>query len=301
MKNRNSSQEMRCKILSVGAWGSDFTNWEELQTKLLQKIVLNDSPVTKAETSPAPKPSIIPANERRRAPLPVKMAVEVSSQALDASGLASPDVACVFGSGLGDTEITDYMCRAVNTESRQLSPTKFHNSVHNAAAGYWTISTHCMKSANSIAAFHETAGLCLMEAASQCIAHNEPVLITLFDTKAHSVYREIFDCESDFAAAILICPENMITETPPIASLTLQTTVSNIPLPELINGELNHLYQTNPAAKILALLEPLAAIKASTEQETSQATIKIGIAANLALSCTINPDQANHHQDQFAS
>jgi hypothetical protein len=265
--------------------------------------MVNDCTATKAESNPAPKPSIIPANERRRAPLPVKMAVEVSSQALDASGLASPDVACVFGSGLGDTEITDYMCRAVNTESRQLSPTKFHNSVHNAAAGYWTISSHCMKSANSIAAFHETAGLCLMEAASQCIAHNEPVLITLFDTKAYSVYREIFDCESDFAAAILICPESIATETPPIARLTLQTATSNITPPELINKELNHLYQTNPAAKILALLEQLATINTTTEgqQQTSQATVKISIAANLALNCTIDSDQASHHQDRCAS
>ena len=28
-------------------------------------------------------------------------------------------------------------------DPRELSPTRFHNSVHNAPAGYWTVAAHC--------------------------------------------------------------------------------------------------------------------------------------------------------------
>ena len=136
MKN-SQSLDLQCELVGIGAWGPGFNDWPTLK-----QLLLSDSlEQSNLETS-TPKPEVIPANERRRAPLPVKAAVDVSWQALQQSGIPSDQVACVFGSGLGDTEITDYMCRVLTTPEKQLSPTKFHNSVHNAAAGYWTISTH---------------------------------------------------------------------------------------------------------------------------------------------------------------
>ena len=134
---------MKCKITGIGAWGGQFQNWSQLQA------ILAGAQLPKPDKPNSPKPEIIPANERRRAPLPVKLAVEVSWQATRAAQVDPQATACTFASGLGDTEITDYMCRALNTAEKVLSPTKFHNSVHNAAAGYWTISTGCMKAAES--------------------------------------------------------------------------------------------------------------------------------------------------------
>jgi hypothetical protein len=242
-----------CKLIGLGAWGPGFNNWSEL------KAAFEKQPAEGLTTSP--KPEIIPANERRRSPLAVRAAVEISWQALQESGLSSPDVACVFGSGLGDTEITDYMCRVLTTDEKQLSPTKFHNSVHNAAAGYWTISSGCMKSANSIAAYHETAGTCLLEAALQSIQHNEPVLITLFDIAAQPTWQQIFHCEQSFAASILICPQNYPTNSS-LASLKFSFTEGDIAasnLPDYFQS----LYQENPAAKILPLLQLLAEKKSA--------------------------------------
>lgn len=249
-----TSTQLHCRLLGLGAWGPGFATWEQLREILL-------SPKSAGDLPPAtnPSPQVIPANERRRAPLPVKMAVEVSGQALAASGLASADVACVFGSGLGDTEITDYMCRELTTELKQLSPTKFHNSVHNAAAGYWTISTGCMKSANSIAAYQQTAALALLEGAIQCVQQNEPVLITLFDTPAHASYRQIFACDRPFAAALLICPEDYTDKGQPLSFDT--NAQDELPqCPE--HPELASLYRDNPSARVLGLLQLIAAGKA---------------------------------------
>lgn len=242
--------KLSCELVGIGAWGPGFTDWPTLK-----QLLLSDSVGGSSLEISTPKPEVIPANERRRAPLPVKAAVDVSWQALQQSGIPSEQVACVFGSGLGDTEITDYMCRVLTTPEKQLSPTKFHNSVHNAAAGYWTISTHCMKSANSIAAYQMTAGLALLEGFTQCVLHNEPVLITLFDTEAHETYRQIFACEHSFAVAMLIRP---VSGAASLAKISLTEAANGGAEPQWLNQTLNTLYQDNPAAKALDLLRTIA-------------------------------------------
>lgn len=234
-------------ILGLGAWGPGFSNWPELRTCFKQDYSFPDS------APAAPKPQIIPANERRRAPLMVRIAVEVSSQAIDQAQLDPREVACVFGSGLGDTEITDYMCRQLSTEEKALSPTKFHNSVHNAAAGYWTISTDCMKAANSIAAYQYTAGQALIEGVCHSVSHQEPVLITLFDIAATGLFGDLFSCRDSFAAAILInaqsekCKKTLVRSKLEFEGKAIPTQCNNL--------ELQSLQLTNPSASILPLLQ----------------------------------------------
>ena len=268
--------ELHCALLGVGVWGRGFENWNTLQTKLLGEQTHVDDELTMA----TPKPVMIPANERRRAPLLVKMAVEVSDQALQQSGLKSEDVACVFGSGLGDTEITDYMCRVLASDVKQLSPTKFHNSVHNAAAGYWTISSECMKVANSVAAYHETAGLAFLEAITHCSLNDEPVLITLFDDRAHAAYRSIFDADEAFACSFLICPDDFSTAEP-LVRLSARL-IDGEPLSKpVLNGDFTSLYERNPAAKALSVLSVLA--RWQEDQKPMSATLKVSSLQQLLL------------------
>lgn len=268
-----STQPHEVKILGAGAWGPGFANWQELKERL-------SAPVDEAPQPSPPKPAVIPANERRRAPLLVRIAVEVSSQALQQSALAAQDVACVFGSGLGDTEITDYMCRQLATEEKLLSPTKFHNSVHNAAAGYWTISSHCMRAANSIAGFEHTAGLAVFEAMSHALSHNEPVLITLFDIAAQGLFADLFDCEQGFAAALIIAPPEC-----PVAQSSAQIASASIELrgeqaPSQCHAQwLKNLQQGNPAAALLPVFEAIY----ERELGRSTAAVTLGLSANSSL------------------
>ncbi len=265
-------EALRCQLYGVGAWGPSFSNWPDLSSRILN---LTNSEYDSELTPKAPKPEIIPANERRRSPLAVKIAVETSWQAIQDADIPASNLACVFGSGLGDTEITDYMCRVLATESKQLSPTKFHNSVHNAAAGYWTISTQSTKAANSIAAYHNTAGLALLEGMSQCVFDNEPVLITLFDTKAHSVYQDIFDCTMPFSAALVIAPEGYArhskTEGSVMGTLSATVTTGKKDRPSFKDDLLETLYMQNPAAKSLDLLQ-LISLSQMADTEKQQST-----------------------------
>lgn len=283
-----TSSDIQCTIAGVGAWGPGFTHWAELRARLLNRD--NSAPLGAAAN---PAPQVIPANERRRAPLPVKIAVEVSWQALQQSGLAAEDVACVFGSGLGDTEISDYMCRVLTTDLKQLSPTKFHNSVHNAAAGYWTISSGCMKSANSIAAYQMTAGLALLEGMIQCALQQEPVLITLFDTKAHAPFNQMFACSQNFGAALLIAPMTMnmhkqnldnmgAGNKSPATVLTLRQGSGEAMPATALHPEFASLQRENPAAKILGLLELLAQ-RESGKNESLHTSLPISESRSITL------------------
>ena len=38
-------------------------------------------------------------------------------------------------------QVIHEICEALATDEREVSPTRFHNSVHNASAGYWGIAT----------------------------------------------------------------------------------------------------------------------------------------------------------------
>ncbi len=58
-------------------------------------------------------------------------------------------------------------------------PTKFHNSVHNAAAGYWTIATGCLKPYTSVSGYYFTYGEGLLEAASQALEREHAGAATL--------------------------------------------------------------------------------------------------------------------------
>ena len=193
-------------IAGIGLWGPSFDSLDSY-LDVAKEFQQDADPNIELAAPVKPVPKLIPANERRRAPLAVKAAVSVCEQALAMSGLSSNELACVFGSSMGDTDLTDYMCRVLAQDPALLSPTKFHNSVHNAAAGYWTIASDCQQAANSVAAQEFTAGMSLFEAASQARYEEQPVMLALFDTAVSSSYRSLYDLADSFACALVLIPE----------------------------------------------------------------------------------------------
>ncbi len=266
-----SSGQMRCSVKAVGAWGQNYTSWVEL-TELLSKGS------TAENTSTSPKPEIIPANERRRAPLPVKLAVESSWQATQTAGIDPKELACVFVSGLGDTQLTDYMCKTLASENMQLSPTKFHNSVHNAAAGYWTISTGCMKAANSVAGFNESVSLALFEAFCQCIEENAPVLIAFYDSPVSEILKPLLKNDQSFSAAIIIEPSTSDDDNN-ILEMSVTSVSSDWPKLQL-EANLHESYEKNPSARILSVLKLLA--------DNSKDSISLPLSAETSIQLTLN-------------
>ena len=68
------------------------------------------------------------------------------------------------------------------SEDRQISPTRFHNSVHNAAAGYWSIATGAMATSSVLCAFDASFGAGLLEAMAQVVVDDTRCVLIACDT-----------------------------------------------------------------------------------------------------------------------
>jgi hypothetical protein len=243
-------------VVGLGAWGDYFNSWSSLADLLQNSDLVAEDELKKIA---GPKPQIIPANERRRAPLPVRLAVESSWQASQMANINPKDLSCVFVSGFGDTQLTDYMCSVLASDSKELSPTKFHNSVHNAAAGYWTISTGCQQAANSIAGFKHSVALTLMEGMLQCVEENKPILLAFFDAPVSAVLTDILGQGNSFSCALVIVPDNYYSGYDYLKKIKATIKYHSCEWPSLAaqNNALIQYYINNPSARILPFLEVL--------------------------------------------
>ncbi|HJS04819.1 MAG TPA: beta-ketoacyl synthase chain length factor, partial [Variovorax sp.] len=132
--------------------------------------------------------------------------LEVAAAAVEASGRAAKDLPCVFASAHGDLGINDYMSATLASDPKLLSPIKFHNSVHNAAVGYWTIGTGCTAASNSLAAYEHSFAAGLLEAATQCAADRQAVLLAGFDIPSVGALGSVVKSRELLAVALVIAP-----------------------------------------------------------------------------------------------
>ena len=168
---------LEARIEGIGFWCNGLPDWSAAQAFVRSGAL--------PETAPAkPSPEMLPANERRRAPESVAVALEVAQAAVAMSGRDPKTMPSIFASTDGDLGITDYVCATLRDAPHSMSPTKFHNSVHNAAAGYWTIGHGCMAASSAVSAYYATFAQGLYEALVQIASGEEAVLLSAFDTAA---------------------------------------------------------------------------------------------------------------------
>jgi 3-oxoacyl-(acyl-carrier-protein) synthase len=192
---------MNIRISGVGLWARGLTSFDEFLTAYEDGF----AGITDAEFV-APKPATIPARERRRAGLLINLAVEVAHQACEHAGVDKHLVPSVFTSAMGDTMITDYMCRKLCSAEKLLSPTKFHNSVHNAPSGYWTISAGNRAPSTFVGGAGQSFGAGLFEAASLAQAHSGPVLLVGYDIANEPPFRDITPIAETLGVALILEP-----------------------------------------------------------------------------------------------
>jgi hypothetical protein len=236
---------LRVYVEGIGLWSPELADFAALQSLL-------------AGTAPAPpaaRPTAatLPPNERRRAPEGVLLAIEVAGQAVAMSGRDASALACVFASSHGDQSITDYMCATLAQAPTELSPIRFHNSVHNAAVGYWTIATGCHAPSTAVCAQHASFGAGLLEAVSQVLTEQRPVLLVCSDVAGSGPLAEVTRCHQRFGAALVLAPQ---ASTASLARLDLQLTIAVTDTP--LAAPLAGWREGNPSAAGLPLLALLA-------------------------------------------
>ena len=187
-------------IEGIGWWSPGVDGWPAACAQLRDgALVLVDGP-------PRPAAGVLSPNERRRAPGPVLLACEVAQQACRMAGRDAATLACVFASAHGDVAITDAMCRTLADEPLTLSPTRFHNSVHNAPAGYWTVATACHAPSSALSAWHDSLAAGLFAAAVQAHADEVPVLFAMYDIAACGALQGVVDAPFPYALAFVLSP-----------------------------------------------------------------------------------------------
>ncbi len=125
-------------------------------------------------------PPLLPPAERRRVGKGVKVALEVGLEAVAHSGRDAATLASVFASSSGDGDNCDAISRSLATD-RLISPTRFHNSVHNAPSGYWGIAAQSMAPSTSLCAFDASFAAGLMDAMTQLACGADAVLLVGYD------------------------------------------------------------------------------------------------------------------------
>ena len=181
-------------------WSPTLPGWDAARAAFRGEGALADPPVKR------PSPQVLPPAERRRAPDTVALALEVAGASVAAAGRQATELPCVFASAHGDLAINDYMSSTLAATPTQLSPIKFHNSVHNAAVGYWTIGTGCMEASNSLTAYECSFAAGLLEAAAQCAADQRPVLLVGFDIAAVGALASVTTSRGLLAVALVLAP-----------------------------------------------------------------------------------------------
>jgi hypothetical protein len=232
---------------ALGLAGPGMASWPEAARVLAGEHVYSggDSPVC--------APQLLPANERRRVSATVRLALKVAEEAMAGSSLAGDSVCSVFATCDGDTEIMDSICTALTLPQRPVSPTQFHNSVHNAAAGYWAILARSPMPSTTVCAYKASFAAGLLEAAAQLEVESRPVLVVAYDQSLTATLAATLGTYPPFAVAMVLSP----CATAQSTRLRIET-VSRQPVQGMDCAALEQLRLSNPAAGGLPLLRALA-------------------------------------------
>lgn len=257
------------RIAGIGAWAPGAPDWQRLREVLRgEAAVADDAPMR-------PAGMLLPAAERRRAPDGVRLAADVAAQATGMAGIDPATIPCVFASTHGEVAITDYVCETLARAPLDLSPTKFHNSVLNAPAGYWTIATGCTAASSAVTAHHRSFAAGLLEAAALACAESTPVLFASCDVASAGPLAEMTRTTLAFGTALVLHPT---TTDGARARLALHPGIA----PPLPGVALPAAAGDNPAnAEALAVLSTLA--------QAHPANLRLPLSSGLSLDMEITP------------
>jgi hypothetical protein len=191
---------LRVHVDGIAFWAPTLPGWPIARAAFRGEGGLVDPPAKR------PSPEMLAPAERRRAPDSVALALEVAAAAVREAERDATTLPTVFTSAHGDLAVNDYMCTTLVSQPMLISPTRFHNSVHNAAAGYWTIGTGCMAASTALTAFGHSFAAGLLEAATQCTSEDQAVLLVAFDVQATGALATVTKSEGMLAAAFVLAP-----------------------------------------------------------------------------------------------
>lgn len=202
---------MQVWLSGVGLYASGLPDWQTSQPVLRGEVAWAAQPLGAVHLP-------LPPAERRRTSASTRVAWAAAVQALAASGLNGAGVNTVFACSGGDGAILHQLCEALASPTREVSPTSFHNSVHNAPAGYYSIAQRSQDPSTSLGAHPTALAAGLLEATLQAVTEQRPVLLVAYELAAPFPLAPHWPARHDFAVALLLTP---LPGAKPLAQLTI--------------------------------------------------------------------------------
>jgi hypothetical protein len=238
-------------VQGVSLWGPGLPGWAAARSVLCGQ---DDYVVTDV---PLPPSALLPANERRRAGLATRLALFVAQQASEIAGVTPGSIPSAFATSNGDGAVVHTILQAIAMH-QPVSPTQFHNSVHNTAAGYWSIATGSRQPTTCIACHDGTAAAALLKAVAEVHAEHRPLLLCVYDVPLPAPLDAKHPTEGAFGVGLVLAPEGASAGMARIDigyTRSLEGDLDWLPR----SPALHRLAAGNPAARLLRLLESLAA------------------------------------------
>ncbi|HXS51206.1 MAG TPA: beta-ketoacyl synthase chain length factor [Usitatibacter sp.] len=239
--------KLGARVEGIGLVGPGFASWAAAREALAGRV-----PYARTSTT-VPAPQALPPTERRRAVPSVRLALAAGLEAVASAKREAAALAAVFASSSGDGENCHAICEVLASDDRQISPTRFHNSVHNAPAGYWSIATGATASVDSVAAFDASFGAGLLEALGHLAADPAtPVVLVAYDAP----YPEPLHATRPVPDALAVAM--VLSSAADGAGPRIEAGLALGSAQPMHDAELERLRRDIPAARALPLLEILA-------------------------------------------
>jgi hypothetical protein len=234
-------------IGGVGILGPGLENWPHAAAVLSQRQRYQPAATV------LPAPAMLPPAERRRTGRVVKLALAVAHEAVLHADTDPKQLPSVFASSGGDGHVCHEICQALALSTREVSPTRFSNSVHNVASGYWSIATGSMAESNVLCAFDASFAAGLLDVMAQTGVDRQAVLFVAYDTEYPQPLHAKRPIPDAFGVAMVLTPERG-----PRSVARIETTLTDEAGDTMADAQMEALRRTIPAARSLPLLEMLA-------------------------------------------
>ena len=237
----------RLGIAGLGVIGPGIGSWRDAVALLTEPERFS----AQAKV-PLAVPTRLPPNERRRVSPLTRMVLQCCEETLAECSSEFPAVRSVFASSCGDLVLVDEILRALAMPGKPVSPTLFHNSVHNSVAGYFSIARGDCSSSISISARDSSFVAGLLSAAGLVLSGAAPTLLVAYDCTAPPALAPFRPFLASFAVGMLL------TDSPAPWSMSMKLLEGNSDT-EMNDSALEAMRLGNPAARALPLLALLAA------------------------------------------
>ena len=264
------TQRLGAALDGLSVLGPGLAGWTQTSEILSGRRVYERRPTI------IPPAESLPPAERRRAGRVVNLALAAGQEATANAVVDIASLNTVFASSGADNINCHEILQTLCSEDRRVSPTRFHNSVHNVTAGYWSISTRDTAPYSVVCAYDGSFAAGLLEALSQVVTGQTDVLLVAYDIDYPMPLQERRPMSDAYAVALLLRPNRT-----PLSMATLLISLSTEPADRLQSTELEALRCNIPAARSLPLLACIAGSTSGLTHLDYLAPLSLAIAVTL--------------------